>query len=141
MKILAVFALLVPPLTGILTSVLATTSWYLKDGGASEGTTPLLQQGLMMAAYAVPLSYVMGGVQALFVGTGSALWAFRQRNLPLAVPLTLAFLAWLGFSAAISNLWLDTGQPFAEVAFSANGAFLLAVHLFAGALGWRLAKP
>ena len=41
----------------------------------------------------------------------------------------------MGYYQLFDALW-----PQLQVALSANGAFLLAVHLFAGALGWWLAR-
>lgn len=139
-KILAVFALVTPPVTGVIAATLVSAFWYARDGAAMAGNTPVLQQSFMLAAYAVPASFVAGGAQAVFAGLASALYDNRTGTLPLAVPLSLSFASWLAFSVAISSLWHGNGQSFSEVALSSNGAFLLAIHLFAGALGWVLTR-
>lgn len=140
LKTLAIFGLLVPPLTGVVVAFATGVYWYAIDPGPREGGTPLLQMMVMAAAYAVPVSYLMGGVQAIATGVGSAAWTWWKGILPLYVPLGLAFGAWAGFSIFLSNLWQKTGMDLSEVALSANGAFLLVIHLFAGALGWWVAR-
>lgn len=139
LKVIAIFALAVPPLSGVVAAMLIAVFWLATEGATSDGGTPLLQQSLIMAAYALPMSYVIGGAQALFVGIGSAGWVAWKHKLPLIVPLALSLLAWVAFSVMISSAWHGTGQSLSEVALSGNGALLLAVHLFAGALGWWLA--
>ena len=115
-KTLGIFAVAGPPLTGIVTALLIGLYGLVVHGGPSQGATPWLQQTLMMAVYALPISYIMGGVQAVAVGVASAAWVYRRGTLPVTVALTLSTAAWLGFSVFLSNLWQRPGMAFSEVA-------------------------
>jgi hypothetical protein len=136
-KTAVVYAVVTPPLAAVTAVLVVSLYSIVSEAQVSpqQGTAALL----VMLPISALFSYGLGGVQGLFVGIGAALWQRYRGTSPIAVPLVLSFVAWVGFSAQTS-LPSGTGQDWESTVFSSNGMLWLALHLFAGAVGWRLAK-
>lgn len=140
LKTFAIYALLGPPLTGLACALAMWVCGLATDPNFSAPPYGPLHHAMMLAGYAVPLSYVAGGAQAVFVGLAAAVWQRWHGLTPATVPLVLSLLAWFGATFFTSSLWQGNGFSFSDAVFSSTGAFWLANHLFAGGIGWWLVK-
>lgn len=129
--IVAVFALLGPPF-GALAFMLLLLGVSLVSGGQGDtGIARLIAGTLLLGVvFALPLSYLVGGLPALVLGLCAALWDAGNREISvrfcLCVGLVLGALA-VSRSASLSGA--SGGEGFAVIA-------LLLAHLVgAGACG------
>jgi len=120
--IVAVFALLGPPIGTVLFALLVLAAGTA--GLFPEGTGYILSYGALLL---LPLSYMIAGLQALVTGLVTALWIFRRTSAPWFVPVGAALLA--GIVDALKS------EPDLSMQ-----AVLLAVHAGTALICWLIAR-
>ena len=131
LKTAGFYLLLGPPLgTVVLFLLLAVTG--TGEGSSTIGGLEATKNVLGALAFALPLSYLFGGMQALLTGLAAALWDKWKGRTPVVVPLLVAVVMWLGIGTTVINdpAGIITGLSLA----------LLAVHLFSAAACWWLLR-
>lgn len=135
--IVAVFAVLGPPVGGLAISILLATlaaSSDLAIDGWMARTRMFSGMLLLGTAFGLPLSYIVGGVPALLIGVATAAWDTRKGVISLHVALGGALA--LGGLAALRQgdpAWASEGERIAQLA-------MLLAHLTAAGLCWLVAR-
>lgn len=125
------FYLLVGPPIGGVTLILI---WSIFGGESSAGRAVwTFLAGLL---FAVPLSYIFGGLQALFVGLVSAVWEKTKGATPAFVPAIASVVAF-----GVMDLVASGGSSDAAPAQMQQGALVMLVtHAVAGLGPWWLLR-
>ena len=117
---LALFVLAGPAIGAVTFGILATVATYFVE--PDVGLTFLFASLIFM-----PLAYVIGGIQAVFVGTLTAIAIWRTGRAPL----------WLPVAAAAVSATFHIARAHEDVGVS---AILLAVHVIAAACCWLILR-
>lgn len=135
--IVALFAVLGPPVGGLVVSALLASLTASSDLAVDGGTERArLFSGMMMlgVVFGLPLSYIVGGVSALLIGAATAAWDARKGTISPYVALGCALV--LGGLAALRQgdpAWASEGERIAQLA-------MLLAHLAAAGLCWLVAR-
>lgn len=126
--VVAVFALIGPLVGALVFGVLVGIVTFVEDAGAGFASVST-GAGIFLAAVAFyPLAYLVGGVQALFVGLVTAVAAWRSSgDVPWWIPLTAALAAGGLVASRNHESWAMT-------------AILLAVHILPALACWALLR-
>lgn len=130
LKTAGFYLLLGPPIGTVALFLLMALT---QSGGSSTiGGLEATQNVLGALVFAVPLSYLFGGMQALLTGLAAALWEKWKGRTPVVVPLLTAVVMWLATGTTVINdpAGILTGLSLA----------MLAVHLLAAAACWWLLR-
>jgi hypothetical protein len=129
LKTAATYLLVGPPIGGIVAVLLASF-------GGDNSVGHMLGTFLVGLLFAIPLSYIFGGLQALFVGLVTAAWDKAKGLTPFYVPLAASVVAWI-----VAQFFTGGGSPDVSAGQAQQGALvMLAVHVAAGLGPWWLLR-
>ena len=80
-------------------------------------------------------AYMLGGIQALFVGICDGLYAWKFKVVPVWIPLVTALVSFIGL-----NVVMGRPVPIPLGTALINSSLLLLTHLFAAVAVWYLIK-